>query len=149
MKPAPLPQILQRAGHDCATAAWKCVYYFHVGRNARILDLSHPIAGTDPLTLEAVIRRDAAWHVRSGETMIDDLKHYAETWRPPICLVTMPGETESHYIVVGGVWRGYVYYHCPCDGWGRMREAEFISMWHGLGRHRDFRMWSLTAWPVV
>lgn len=147
MKPEPLPNVLQSRDFDCATAAWRTVYQYHHGRNARILDLSHPIHGTDPATLEAVIRRDANWHVRSGETMLADLRYYAESWRPSICLVTPPG-SDSHYVVVGGLYRGRVYFQCPSEGWCAVKESEFEAMWRGLGKYKDFERWSLTAWPV-
>jgi predicted double-glycine peptidase len=148
MRPEPLPDCRQRDDFDCGTSAWRTVYRYHHGRNARVLDLSHPVFGTDPATLEAVIRRDANWNVRSGETRIEDLRHYADTWRPSICLVTPPG-SDSHYIVAAGVWRGRVYFQCPSEGWCAVREADFTAMWRGLGRYKDFECWSLTAWPAV
>jgi predicted double-glycine peptidase len=146
-KPEPLPDVRQSRNFDCATAAWRTVYQYQQGRNARILDLSHPIAGTDPATLEAVIRRDSNWHVHAGETLIDDLRHYGSTLRPAICLITP--EDDSHYVVVGGVWRGRVYLQDPCEGWCAMTEADFVAAWHGLGKYKDFERWSLVAWPVV
>lgn len=148
-KPEPLPDERQRDDHDCATAAWRCVYRYHYGRNARVKDLSHPILGTDPATLEAVIRNDAAWHAHAGETLIDDLRHYCGTLRPVICLITPPGEECSHYITVAGVWRGWVWFQCPADGWQALREAAFVECWRGLGKYKDFVRWSLVAWPNV
>lgn len=150
MKPEPLPSIFQRADFDCATAAWKCVYAYHYGRNPRVRDLSNAIQGTDPSTLEAVIRNDRGWHVHAGESMVEDLRHYAATWRPSICLVTLPTHGyDSHYVVCGGVWRGRAYYHCPSGGWQSAKVSDFETYWHGMGRHRNFRKWSLAAWPAV
>jgi len=149
VKPEPLPDVRQTAAHDCATAAWRCVYQFHHGRNARIQDLSNPVAGTDPSTLEAVIRHDASWCVHSGESMLVDLQHYAATWRPAICLMTFPGELDSHYVTVGGVWRGRVYFQDPNSGWSIMKVEEFEACWRGLGRYAEYERWSLIAWPVV
>lgn len=147
-KPLALPDVRQSAEHDCATAAWRCVYKWHLGRNAKVLDLSHPILGTDPATLEAVIRKSAGWHVRSGETRIEDLGYYAESLRPTICPVTLPDDDDSHYVTVAGIYYGKVHFQCSKRGPMKLPEATFLECWHGLGRHANYKTWSLTAWPV-
>jgi len=147
--PQTLPDLRQRNASDCATACWRIVYSYHFGRDKRVRDLSHPINGTDPATIEAVIRADKGWHVRSGESFVRDLQHYADTWRPSICLMTFPGDSDSHYVTVAGVYRGRVHFQCPATGAQSMLTAEFEAAWHGLGRFAQFRRWSLTAWPKV
>ena len=146
-KPLPLPDERSRRPHDCGPSAWRTVYRYHHGRNSRIVDLSNPVNGTDPATLEAIIRRDANWHVVSGSAFIDDLRHYCESWRPPICLMTFPGDEDSHYVCVGGVWRNRVYYQCSTEGWCAMPVGEFEAAWHAVGRYAQFERWMLAAWP--
>ena len=146
-KPDPLPAEFQKNGHDCGITAWRCVFRYHYARNAKVIDLSNPIQGTDPSTLEALIRRDANWCVNSGETFISDLEHFAATLRPSICLMTFDNDTDSHYVVCGGVWRGKVYFHDPAEGWRTLPVKEFERMWHGVGKYAHFARWSLTAWP--
>lgn len=147
-RPEALPDIRQKDAHDCATAAWRCVYRYHYGRNKSVLDLSHPINGTDPATIEAVIRSDKRWNVKSGESFVSDLAHYAATERPAICLMTFPGASDSHYITVAGVWRGRIYFQCPDIGPQSMLAGEFEAAWHGLGRYSHFKQWALCAWPA-
>jgi len=147
MKPQVLPDIRQTRDWDCATACLQCLAKYHYGRSRAVLDLSHPINGTDPATIEAVIRADKGWQVRSGESFTSDLQHYADSLRPSICLMTFPGDADSHYVVVGGVFRGRVHFQCPATGPQSLLAAEFEAAWHGLGRHAAFRHWSLTAWP--
>lgn len=149
MKPQTLPDVRQTREWDCATACWKTVHAYHFGRDKRVRDLSHPINGTDPATIEAVIRADKGWQVRSGESFVRDLQHYADTWRPSICLMTFPGDSDSHYVTVAGVYRGRVHFQCPATGAQSMLAAEFEAAWHGLGKYAAFRRWSLTCWPVV
>jgi hypothetical protein len=148
MKTEPLPDVRQLNDWSCATAAWKCVHQFHTARQSRRLDLSNEIHGTDPATLEAAIRVGRDWNVAAGEMMPDDLRHYVRSWRPVIVLVTLPGHNgESHYVTVGDVRRGRVYYQCSCDGWRSMVAELFVASWRGLGKYRAFRNWGVVAWP--
>ncbi len=146
-KPEPLPDIRAKTAHDCGTTAWRVVFAYHHGRNGRVIDLSNPVQGTDPSTLEAIIRRDANWSVHSGETFLNDLQHFAATLRPPICLMTLPGDSDSHYVVCAGVYRGRVFFHCPSDGTQSLPAGEFEAAWHGVGKYSQFNRWSLAAWP--
>jgi len=146
MKPQVLPDIRQTRDWDCATAAWKCVVKYHYGRNREVMDLSHPIRGTDPATLEAAIRA-TGWAVRAGDATVKDLQHYADHWKPTICLMTFPGAADSHYCVVAGVWRGRVFYQDPESGPQSMLADEFEASWKAIGQYSQFKHWALTCWP--
>ena len=150
-KPLDLPDVRQRTGHDCATAALRTVYQWHFGRDSRIRDLSSAVNGTDPATLEANIRVGGGWNANGGEMILDDLAHYCATWRPVIALISpdYPDSGESHYVVVAGVYRGRVHYQCPEQGPGVMAAAKWLSLWHGRGKHADFRCWCVAAWPRI
>ena len=75
-----------------------------------------------------------------------DLKHYCEDGRPVVVLVHWPDWQSSHYVAARGVSRGWVYYHCPIDGPGKCREAEFEAAWRADGRAADFESWGIVAW---
>jgi|LakMenE01Jun11ns_1017448.scaffolds.fasta_scaffold9788207_2 ABC-type bacteriocin/lantibiotic exporter with double-glycine peptidase domain len=150
MKPHMLPDIRQTVSHDCGVAAWKTIYRWHTDkRPGAILDLSNGIQGLDPATLESKIRVGKSWNVVAGEMMTDDLRHYCDSYRPVICLITrdFDGEECGHYVVVSGVYRRRVYYQDPYDGPRSLPATEWNAGWHDRGRYADFTRWGLVAWP--
>lgn len=150
MKPHCLPDIRQRKAHDCGMGAWKIVHQWQTAKRAvPTPDLSNAIQGLDPATLESKIRVGLSWNVVAGEMLVDDLRHYCDTLRPVICLITrdFDGEPSGHYVVVAGVYRGKVYYHDPYDGPHATRVDDWCQSWHDRGRYADFPNWGLVAWP--
>lgn len=150
MKPHTLRDIRQKESHDCGIAAWKTVYQWHTDKRPRpAVDLSNGIQGLDPATLESKIRVGRSWNVVAGEMLVDDLRHYCDTLRPVICLITrdFEGEKCGHYVVVAGIYRGKVHYQDPYDGPHAVRIADWCDSWHDRGRYADFPNWGLVAWP--
>lgn len=103
--------------------------------------------GTDPSQIEAAYR-NMDFGVIAGEMTIADLKHFADTFRPTIVLVTWPTGSSSHYIAIGGVFRGKVYYQDPETGPGSCTEAEFEAAWHADGRVGNYWHWGICPWPT-
>jgi len=145
-----MPDIRQKDAHDCGVAVWKTIYRWHMDkRPGTFLDLSNAIQGLDPATLESKIRVGKSWNVVAGEMMTDDLRHYCDSYRPVICLITrdFDGEECGHYVVVAGVYRRRVHYQDPFDGPQSLPVEDWFNRWHDRGRYADFTRWGLVAWP--
>lgn len=124
-----LPDIRQRADHDCGDAAGLCVTTYHGLRPYT------PISTLDGTPPHAIA--DAFYHrgfaVIGGEARLADLKHWCDTGRPPICLVHFPVDTCSHYVTVAGVHRGYVHFQDPAEGPRKLKVARWEDAWHAMG----------------
>ncbi len=152
-KPSPLPSIRARHAHDCGISAARCLLEYHLKRPVNVPDLSTEPDGTNPSTLEALIRsrKSERWHVVSGEMAIEDVAHYCGTARPVICLITN-AEGAGHYVVAAGVWRGRVWFQDsdfePGEtGWGSAPVTEFESWRADFDRRgQTYHRWGLAAW---
>jgi len=140
-----IPDIRQRAEHDCGEAAIKCVLAYY-GLPISRRQLASPIDGTDPRQIESELRQRGL-RVVSGEASLDDLQHWCKAGKPVICLVHWTGEADSHYIVVCGVYRGKVYYHDVSSGLGACYKDDFEACWKAGGRlGESYKMWSIVGW---
>ena len=124
-----LPDIRQRNNWSCGEAAVRTVFQFH-GAAGKI-PLASPIDGTDPRGLEAAFWR-AGLSVQSGSMDLDDLRHHTRKGRPVVCLVTHDG--VGHYVVVGGVHRGLVYFQDPLRGAVKQQAEPFEVSWKDVDR---------------
>jgi len=138
-----VPNVRQAKEYDCGDAVAFCVLQFH--RVEAHFKLANPQQGTDPVSLETRLR-NMGFEVLSGPAKIEDLKHFCDTKRPVITIVHWPDWDDSHYIVVRGVSRGYVYFHDPLEGPGKARVADFDRAWVAYGRIGVYRRWSIVAW---
>lgn len=142
----PLPKVLQTKPHECARAAVQCILTYH-GIVAPVA-LSTPIDGADPREIEQFCRR-LGLRVISGEMCVEDVRHFCNTWRPPICLIQWSGQ-DSHYTVPRGVSRGRVYYHDVDSGYDSCREIDWCSAWQAVGRIGEtYKNWAIVAWPEI
>lgn len=140
-----LPDLRQKADHDCGQTAARVVYQFF-GLRGRAPQ-GTPIDGTDPRTLETAFRI-AGLAVQSGTMDAADLKHHTGRGRPVACLVTEPDGT-GHWVVVGGVRRGRVFFHCPVEGAKAEPVAAFAARWHDSDRVAvRYERWGIAAWPA-
>jgi predicted double-glycine peptidase len=141
-----LSDIRQKTDSDCGPAAVRCVFdYFDDSRPHRefvngLLTGEH---GTDPLAIEAWVRREG-YSVQSGTMDIDDLRHHTRAGRPVIAPVKMHG--SGHYVVVRMVARGHVYFQDPVDGPRGMRRGEWLSVWRDASTVTQFVTWGLAIW---
>lgn len=139
-----LPGVLQRDAFSCGDASIATVLAFH--RVVAPSKLATPIDGTDPASIERHLRR-IGLHVLSGSLHVDDLEHFCRQFRPPIVLATWPDGGDSHWVVVRGVSRGRVYFHCPIDGAESLRISEWDAIWHGSGKMGErYTRWGVVAW---
>lgn len=138
-----LPDVRQRKDFDCGHAAVACVAdLFGVRRPP---DLSNGIDGTDPNTIEALLRR-AGFNVCAGAMTVSDLKHFTNRGAPVVCPVSLP-DVGGHWVVVAGVERLTVYYHCPDAGPRSMRAALWTPCWADETRAgRPYKTWGIAAW---
>ena len=129
-----LPDTWQYGAASCGRAAAACVLR-HFGKAADLRGLvTTAIDGTDPRTLESLLRKTGL-RVVAGEMTAADLKHFTGTGRPVIAVV------RNHYVVVAGVARGRVHYQDPQAGPARKLLAEFLDWWRdddrlGAAYHR-------------
>jgi ABC-type bacteriocin/lantibiotic exporter with double-glycine peptidase domain len=141
-----IPNVRQAAAHDCGAAAVSAVLQYHGLAPARWLTrLANPVQGMSPDTIEAVLW-DALGHVASGTMSVPDLKHFCNTRRPVLCPVTF-ADGLGHWVVVRGVVRGAVYYHCPTDGPEKMSVAKWEGIWHDSTPGSEYRTFGIMGWP--
>lgn len=99
--------------------------------------------GVDPRTMEAFFRRQGL-RVQSGEMTIADLRHHTEQGRPVVCLVKDNG---GHWVVVTGVVRRSVCYHCPIEGEQVKSRTVWAAGWYDVDRFgTEYRGFGITCW---
>jgi ABC-type bacteriocin/lantibiotic exporter with double-glycine peptidase domain len=65
---------------------------------------------------------------------------------PVICAVR-DDDGGGHWVVVRGVERGRVYFHCPLKGPRSRPEDEWVANWHDVGMLGDrFESYGIAAW---
>ncbi len=141
-----LPDLRQANGHDCGPAAVRCLLAFH---NVHApVPLACPLDGCDPRHIESHLRERIGLNVHAGQLTIADIRHLCDDGRPPILLVTWPGD-GSHYVIARGVSRGRVYIHDVDDGRKAIPEADFLVAWCAKdGRlSKPLRRWGIVGWP--
>lgn len=138
-----LPDYRQPTDASCGQTAAKVVYGYFGRRGVR--PQGTPIDGTDPRTLESALRL-AGLVVQSGSMDADDLKHHTRKGRPVVCLVTEADGT-GHWVVVAGVRRGRVHFHCPLVGPRVEPVAAFAARWHDSDRVAvRYEQWGIACW---
>ena len=125
-----VPPVMQCADYDCGAAAVDCVAQFWGLRPRGPAKFSNRVQGMSPDTVEALLRA-LGLSVLSGNMTVDDLKHLTRTGRPVLCPVDLYG---GHWVVVRGVGRGKVHYHCPTDGPGSMPAKDWAEKWKDVSR---------------
>lgn len=140
-----LPSLYQKSGHDCGQAAARVVYRYHGLRKADPPKGSE-LDGTHPAEMERAFR-NAGLCVQSGEMAPADLRHHTRLGRPVVCLVT-ESDGEGHWVVVGGLVRGRVRFHCPTRGACAEPVAAFAARWHDSDRVAvRYERWGIAVWP--
>jgi predicted double-glycine peptidase len=136
-----LPDIRQRDDYDCGSAAVDVVLTF-LGVKSKATSLTNAVDGTHPSAIEAALRR-VGLHVQSGTMTSADLQHHVKLGRPVVCCVSLHG---GHWVVVRGVSRGRVYFHCPTDGTRSVRLSEWFDIWRDSTRAaHDFDSWGIAV----
>lgn len=125
-----IPDIRQRDEHDCGDAVLRAVCEYHAVR--RPPRLAIPIDGTSPDALEAELWRSGLC-VIAGVMDVDDLRYHTRRSRPVICCITTAGGV-GHWVIVSGVLRGRVHYHCPIDGPQTMTIEQYQAVWSDTTR---------------
>lgn len=136
---------------DCGPAAARVAisaYGYRVSQASITNALfSNNMDGTDPRTLEAMLRKNG-WRVLSGDMTIEDLKVQTKLGRPVIVLVTL--DCGGHYVTVRGVRRGKVHFHDSrhySGGFKSLPIQEFEAAWYDFDRFgAEYRNFGLALW---
>lgn len=128
-----IPDIRQSGESDCGPAVFRAVAKFHGIRGATVPDHSEQY-GLSPDALETAFRVNGL-RVLSGEMDIDILRAITNRGWPVVCLVTTE-ESVGHYVVIRGVERQSVFYHCPSDGRCKLRIEDFDARWYDRSRYK-------------
>jgi ABC-type bacteriocin/lantibiotic exporter with double-glycine peptidase domain len=139
-----LPDIRQKHDHDCGHAALRCLAAYHTGSPNGVADLSTQQHGTDPATIEAILR-SWGWCVSAGERTLSELAYYCGDGRPVLTPIQRHG--GGHYVVVYAVTRSRVWFQCPVDGASWLSHDEWANVWHDNGRYAGFHSFGVVAWP--
>lgn len=140
-----LPDVRQRDDHSCGRVAVECVLRHYGLTPARWLArLANPVMGMSPDTIEAVLW-DALGHVLRGSMDAALLQSLTRSGRPVLCPVTVAG--GGHWVVVRGVARGRVYYHCPTAGPASLRLPAWHEIWRDHGPAGAYHSFGVCGWP--
>jgi ABC-type bacteriocin/lantibiotic exporter with double-glycine peptidase domain len=128
-----IPVVKQKLPHDCGEAVFRSICkYLKLSAIQWNTPDSDPLNGLHPFELEPAFRR-MGLDVSAGTMDLDDLRHHAKKSRPVACLVRY-GDS-GHWVVSGGVARGFVWIMEPFDGlWKGIREDEFLNQWQDYDR---------------
>lgn len=138
-----LPDLRQSRSYDCGDTALRIVCQHH-GWKLPPSMVSHPIDGSDPRTLETVLRQ-AGIRVTSGEMTLSALQHHTGQGWPTICLVRLDG--VGHYIVVESVTDRRIRWQCPSRGPSGSTYRQFLESWGDLDRlGARYHQWGLVPW---
>jgi ABC-type bacteriocin/lantibiotic exporter with double-glycine peptidase domain len=138
-----LPDVRQKDDYDCGEAAVKCVLKYYGLSNSFKFATSQD--GSDPRQLEAAFRLSGL-NVIAGEMTISDLRHFARTSCPVVCLIWYPKDNTSHYVVVNGMTKTSVLYHDVAVGPSRSGVVKWRKMWTAMGRLGEtFLQWGIAA----
>lgn len=135
-----IPDIRQQADYDCGAAALDAVLSFHGLRVRGPVRLANAVQGMSPDTVEAVLR-SVGLAVLSGTMTVGDLRHLTRAGRPVLCPVSAGG---GHWVVVRGVARGRVHFHCPTRGPVHTPELHWVAEWVDTSRSgQTFSHWGI------
>lgn len=123
-----IPDVRQGDGHSCGDAAIDAALAALGLRRRPGTKLANAIQGLAPDTVAAVLRASGAT-VLAGPMVsgIEALRHFTAAGCPVLCPIA---ERGGHWVVVRGVGRGRVHFHCPIDGPDSRRAAEWLDVWH-------------------
>lgn len=123
-----IPDVRQKTNHGCGAACVAALLSFHGLPVRRGLErLAHPAVGMGEDVVEALLWDAFDGRVMRGTLDVPLLRHLANAGRPTIALVTF--EAGGHWVVVRGVARGRVYYHCPTNGPESRRIPDWLTTW--------------------
>lgn len=139
-----IPDIRQGTDYDCGAACIDAVCRYWGRRSRGPVSLANPVQGMAPETVAAWLRSLGA-KVLSGSLFgVADLQHFTRAGLPVLCPITAAG--GGHWVVVRGVERGRVYYHCPVEGEVSVRAAQWLDQWRD---HTDsghtYDRWGIVA----
>ena len=136
-----IPDVRQREDFDCGAAALDAVARFYGVRERGPVRLANPVQGMSPDTVEAWLRA-VGFGVLSGTMRVADLAHLTRTGRPVLCPIT--GAGGGHWVVVRGVTRTRVHFHCPTNGARWWPHALWVSAWLDSSRTgQAFARWGI------
>lgn len=138
------PDVRQKDDYRCGPVCMDCAFRLLGARiTASALDIASPIDGTHPAAIEHGFRA-AGLNVCSGSMTVDDLKHHTRLGRPVLCSTAIFG---GHWVVVRGVQRKRVYYHCPVEGRKSLPVDTWVGLWHDFERTgHAFVQWGIATW---
>lgn len=135
-----IPDVRQREDFDCGAAALDAVARFYGLRERGPVRLANAVQGMSPDTVEAWLRA-VGFGVLSGTMTVADLAHLTKTGRPVLCPVARGG---GHWVVVRGVFRNRVHFHCPTHGPDVAHEFDWVPAWRDETRAgHDYRHWGI------
>lgn len=142
-----VPDVRQGDAHSCGDAAVDAALATLGVKRPRGTRLANPVHGTAPDTVAAVLRA-AGCVVLAGPMPggTADLKHFAGAGCPVLCPIADHG---GHWVVVRGVSRGRVHYHCPVDGALSRPLAEWAARWFDSAAEsgHQFERWGVVVAP--
>lgn len=141
-----IPPVLQRKDFDCGAACVAAVAEFH-GLAARgVRGWACPVAGMAPDTMLAALRSLGLSVLAGGPLEVTTLRALTKEGWPVICPITRAA--GGHWVVVRGVRRGRVHFHCPTHGASSEPVATWETQWcDSTETGTPFVRWGVAAGP--
>ncbi len=143
-----VPFFKQDTDHTCGPACLQMVLAFFGRRRgerelAEELSSSHEVGTRHGPLIEAA-RREGLYCYVNNDSSLDELKHFLSLGLPAIVHFTEPAGEEDHYAVLVGFEDGHVVLNDPWNGPAfRMREADFLTRWHGSREGSGYERWAM------
>lgn len=144
-----LPDVRQADDYDCGWAAVDAVAQYWGKRTRGPAKLANRVQGMQPDTVEAVLR-SLGFSVLSGTMYVGLLRELTAAGNPVLCPITLAteGGPVGHWVVVRGVARGRVHYHCPAAGPKATSYTKWVDAWRDSHRVSQFDRWGVCPMPV-
>lgn len=142
-----VPDVRQESDYDCGRACLKAVFAFWGEAFPKHLSaLTNQEQGTHPDTLSAILRESRRFELIDGSMSVDLLRMLTRNGWPVLVVLTPPGK-GGHWVVVRGVARGRVYYHCPTHGRCSLPVASWEDAWDDRDRGNvGYWRWGVCPW---
>lgn len=140
-----LPDVRQTGDHDCGAACLAVLFeWYDVPRPRWVRPMCDPEDGLQPDAVRSAVRSVLGVAVSLPMT-VGVLRGFVLDGRPVLCPVMLPGADCGHWVVVRGVTRARVSYHCPENG----RESLPLDGWLAAWRDEPgavYQQWGITGW---
>lgn len=135
----------QQSDHDCGPTAFEVLFRFWYATKPLPAwgDLADPHLGVGLDLLHLMCRKEFPKTATGDGWSLEDLAAFSRF--TPVLTMVHSTDLYAHWVVVRGVQRGRVYYHCPTNGRESKPAAEWEAAWRDE-RRDGYDRCCVTGW---